>query len=142
MSKARIRITKKDTRKLKQLIRDVPQMVDAAGRKAVTEMTNDMKQSMLESPPDTSKSYRRGGAAHHPSFPDHPPRPDTSSLFNSIRWKDAGRLKWHIEDGVLHGIYMEWGTETVQARPFAAPVFENWRNAEFLPFMVRELNFG
>jgi hypothetical protein len=131
-----IRITAKDTRELQRLIREVPARLDAAGRKAATEMVSEMKLSMLDSPPDTSKSYGKG---HHPSFPDNPPRPDMSSLINSIRWEDAGKHMWHHMDGVAHGLFMETGTESVQARPWVAPVYEDWRNNKFLPFLKREL---
>lgn len=85
-----------------------------------------VKLIMGTSPP--GHVYRRGSIEHTASLPGYPPTPDIGSLVGSIHVEKDGASPhtFYVADGVQHGIYQEIGTSTIAARPFMAPVFEQW----------------
>lgn len=126
-----------DLRKLIAYRADLPDKADQALRAAAEDMTTEMKLSFGTGP--AGETYTRDGVSHVASAPGFPPNPDTNALMNSLRWMPAGRLRYEIRDGVQHGIYMELGTETIEARPFMTPVFERYRQGQFADTVARIL---
>lgn len=126
-----------DLSKLRSYRADLPDKADQALRASAEDMTTEMKLSFGTGPGD--KTYTRGGVTHVASAPGDPPNSDTGSLLNSLHWEGIGYLHYEIRDGVQHGIYMELGTETIEARPFMYPVFERWRQGVFADLLARIL---
>jgi len=126
------RLTRKDTRKLQDLVRTSPEKADAALRKMAEEMVSDIKLSFNTSPP--GRTYTRGGVTHVASVEGYPPNVDIGTLRASIGWSPDGRLRYLVHDGVEYGIHLEDGTEHMGPRPFMAPAFEARRRtfAQFL----------
>jgi len=126
-----------DLSKLIAIGKDLPDNADKALRAAAEAMTTQMK--LLFGTGEGDKVYTRGGITHVASAPGDPPNSDTGSLMNSLRWERVGDLHYEIRDGVAHGIYMELGTETIAARPFMYPVFEDWRTNGLFGDMVTRM---
>lgn len=114
-----IRITKDDRAKLQQIIRDNPNTLNQLVRAIAQDITSEIVLSF--------------GAS--PSIPGDPPGVDTGALRASMRWEMDGRLKAFVFDGVLYGVYLEYGTTRMPARPFVNPVFERWRRGAFTRFI-------
>lgn len=114
-----LRITRYQKQKLQQLIQQNPQRLDQLGRAVSEAMVNEIKVSF--------------GAS--PSSPGDPPGVDTGALHASMRWAPAGKFRYWIHDGVLYGLPLEYGTDTIAARPFVNPVFERWRQGELARFI-------
>jgi HK97 gp10 family phage protein len=49
---------------------------------------------------------------------------DTGALLGSIHAEDKGDAVWWVADGVEYGIYQEFGTHRIAARPFMTPAVE------------------
>jgi hypothetical protein len=114
-------------RELERIIRQHPTQADNWLRGVAQQMENEVKLSMTQSPA-TGNTYSRGrNRTHTASSPGNPPRPDVGALMGSIRSKRRGGLHYEIRDGVEYGVYLEYGTEAIAARPFMRPVFEDWR---------------
>lgn len=114
-----VRIAKKDTAIMDRIIRETPERMERAGAAMAQEMLNDIVLSFGTSP----------------SSPGDPPGVDTNTLRPSMRWKPDGRLRWVIHDQVEYGVFLEFGTERMAARPFISPVFEAWRAGKWREFM-------
>lgn len=112
-----MRVTK-DTRVLQRLIRETPERADDLLRAAAEEIKNDIVLSFTVSP----------------SSPGEPPGVDSDALRGSMRSKPDGRMRYLVMDGVEYGVYLELGTEKMAARPFVAPMFEEWRRRKFTAF--------
>lgn len=136
MSKSDFRI-EIDLSKLVAFRNALPGKADQALRASAEDMTTEMKLSFGTGP--AGETYVRNGVEHIASTPGFAPNSDTGSLYSSLRWEPAGVLRYEIRDGVSHGIYMELGTETIEARPFMTPVFERWRQGAFADMVMRIL---
>lgn len=110
---------RKDTRKLQQLIRETPDKADQLVRGAAQEIVNDIVLAFSD---------------QSPSPPGQPPGVDTGELRASMGWTADGRLRAVVHDGVEYGVYLELGSEKMPARPFVAPVVEEWRQRKFGQF--------
>jgi HK97 gp10 family phage protein len=119
-------------RKLEQLIQTTPGRANQLLRGAATEIVGDIVLSFGTSP--DGREYQRGGVTHIASQPGYPPNVDTGTLRASMRWEQESPLRMVIHDGVLYGIFLEYGTEKMEARPFVTPVFEQWRQRKFREF--------
>lgn len=118
-----------DTLLMRTIRKALPDKLNEILRQGGEQMVNEMKLSMGSSPP--GETYVRGGVSHVASVPGEPPNPDSGSLLGSIRGNPSGHLRYRIEDGVEHGLYMEFGTETVEPRPWMNPIFNKWRDGLF-----------
>lgn len=116
-----------DTTLLDRLIRDVPEEADRWLRGVGNQIVDEIVLSFGDSPP--GREYRRKSVVHVASQPGYPPNVDTGALRASIRLVKIGRLHYQVQDGVEYGAYLEVGTESIGARPFVAPVFNEWREA-------------
>lgn len=112
-----------DRRVLDRLIRETPEQADALLRGVAEEIVSDIKLSFGPSP----------------SRPGDPPGVVTGDLRASIAWTPQAPLRIFVHDGVVYGVYQELGGEHMPARPFMAPVFEEWRRRKLATFAR---NFG
>ncbi|MEL7434240.1 MAG: hypothetical protein AAFN11_09855 [Chloroflexota bacterium] len=119
-----------DTRKLEQIIRDLPGSIDDFLGGVAVSMVGDMQTRMDDSPAD-GITYRRGNITHVASSPGNAPRPDTGELKASLNNAPRGKHEQIIADGVEHGRHQELGTEFIEPRPFMVPTFEEWRRGKF-----------
>lgn len=122
-----------DVRELQRLARQIPAQIDRVAAGAAEAMLAEIVQSFNTSP--DGAEYQRGGVTHVASMPGHPPNIDTGTLSRGMRARRVGTAHYEIVDGVEYGIYLELGTENMEARPFVAPVFEDWGNGEFGRFI-------
>lgn len=127
-----------DTRRLQQIIKSQPEMLEKVMDGMADEVVSDIKEGINLSPP-TGRAYKKRGVVHYASESGKPPRPDTGEMLAGIRWKPDGRFKRRIEDGTEYGIHMEIGTPTVRPRPFFTPVFEIWAVRKFRDFLKKGL---
>lgn len=115
--------------KLKAIMAQNPAMVDEVLRTAGAGMLGDILLSFNTSP--GGREYVRGGVVHVASVEGYPPNVDTGALRASMTVQKQGEGEYWIQDGVEYGLYLEEGTENMGARPFVAPVFDDWRKAKF-----------
>lgn len=92
---------------MEQLLRDEPAKVENFLDWMAESIVTDAKLSMGESP----------------SAPGGPPGVDIGTLWNSITWEPTAPRERTISDGVDYGIYLEYGTEKMAARPWMVPAF-------------------
>jgi len=119
-----------DTRKMNAIAAQLPRGIDSLLAGVGEEMAGDMKMGMVDSPADGEWH-----GDHQASSPGNPPRPDTGELMGSITHSPYGKDARVIHDQVEHGAYQEFGTETIEPRPWMKPVFEAWRNGKFSQFI-------
>lgn len=115
---------KVDLSKLRQIAQQEPARVDAWMRGVAQTITDDVKLSFGSGP--GGRTYKRKKRYHIASSPGYAPNVDTGTLRASIKWKPTGKLKYQISDGVHYGVYLEYGTSRMAARPFMGPVFTDW----------------
>ncbi len=103
-------------------------------------MRNEMILGMRNSPPDTSKRSKvrktgtRAQRFHNPSFPGNPPRPISGGrggLMGSLL-VDEDELKGEVRVGSIitdppYPAFLEEGTDRMEARPWAEPVYARHR---------------
>lgn len=112
-----------DLRELQRLRSAHVDKANNALKAAAIEGVTIVKMSMENSPPGNT-TYRRGNKTHTASSPGNAPRVDMGTLVNSIKWENAGRLRYIVSDGVVYGVYLEFGTEKMAARPFMSPMLD------------------
>jgi HK97 gp10 family phage protein len=111
-----------DKRKLEQMIRQQPRVVDDALRETGLEIVMDAQTSMGSSPP--GRTY----GSHVASQPGYPPNPDSGALRASIHLRKTAN-GYVVEDGTDHGYLQEVGTSRMKARPFLRPAFVRGKQA-------------
>lgn len=111
--------------KLQMIIAQNPALADEILRSAGAGMLGDILLSFNTSP--AGRSYERGGVVHVASVEGYPPNVDTGALRASMNVQKQREGEYWIQDGVEYGLYLEDGTENMGARPFIAPVFDEWR---------------
>lgn len=116
-----------DKRKLEQLIRNQPGMIDDLLRETAIELVSDVQFSFGSSPP--GRTHQRGKRTHVASRAGFPPNVDTGRLRASITWRRRRAGEYEVSDGTEYGYGLEVGTSGVAARPFMRPAFERARNA-------------
>jgi len=100
-----------NTRKLDEILRNTPDKINDWMDGVAQEIVNDIKLSFGTSP----------------SAPGDPPGVDTGALRASMRWERGGQFQRIVYDGVEYGVYLEYGTSKMSARPFISPVFFEWQ---------------
>lgn len=101
----------KNTQRLELILRTTPENGERALRMVAEEMVTDIKLSFGTSP----------------SAPGEPPGVDTGTLKGGIMATPDGPGRILIHDQVEYGVYLEFGTERMDPRPWMTPVFEAWR---------------
>jgi HK97 gp10 family phage protein len=72
--------------------------------------------------PKTGRVYRRRGVEHQASAPGEAPASDTGNLANSADTQyEKANLLGRVNFSAEYGSDLEWGTENMEARPFARP---------------------
>lgn len=129
----RVRI---DRRKLDALIRETPERADDMLLGAAEAMLGEIKLSFGTG--KQGRKYRRrkdgAGAWHIASAPGGPPAIDMGALAGGMRVERVRRLEYRIADSVAYGVFLEYGTSKMAARPFVMPVVERWRAGGFAAF--------
>lgn len=115
---------KVDLSKLRLIAQQEPRRVDAWLRGVAQAMTDDVKLKFNTGP--GGQTYKRKKRYHIASSPGYPPNVDTGTLRASIKWARGAPLSYRISDGVGYGVYLEYGTSRMVARPFMGPVFTDW----------------
>jgi hypothetical protein len=110
-----------DKRKLQELERRHPGKANDVLRAAAFEGERIAKSSM--------------GPGPSPSAPGEPPHVQTGALRAGIHAAPAGTLRWKVANSVDYGIYLEFGTRRMSARPFMGPMAEELRR--MLPDLFR-----
>jgi len=54
---------------------------------------------------------------------------DTGALKNSIRASPVSNLTWQVAVGQFYGIYVEFGTHRMPARPYLVPAVDDLRSS-------------
>ena len=109
-----------------KLIADEPDKLDKWLSGIGNAMLSDIVMSFGTSP--GGRTYKRGKIVHVASRAGNPPNVDIGTLRASMRLEKKGDLHYEITDGVEHGILMEEGTQTIEPRPFVAPVFMKYQD--------------
>lgn len=78
--------------------------------------------------PKTGRVYRRGGVTHQASAPGEAPASDTGRLVGSIETEyDEDELTGRVVARVAYGEMLEYGTQTIEPRPFMRPALARYR---------------
>ena len=80
----------------------------------------------LKSGPASGRTYFRGGVSHKASAPGQYPMSDTGRLQSSIQFNMAtpASLRGDVGTNIKYGLYLEFGTSTMAARPWLLPSFK------------------
>jgi HK97 gp10 family phage protein len=70
---------------------------------------------------DAQASMKGGGSPHHASQPGDPPNVDTGFLRGSVDVEAMGETQAMVGVGAEYGLYLEYGTSKMAARPFLTP---------------------
>ena len=71
----------------------------------------------------TGKVYTRGGVSHQASAAGEAPASDTGGLAGSINHEREKNMRWSVFSRMMTSVWLEYGTEHIEARPFFRPVF-------------------
>jgi HK97 gp10 family phage protein len=132
------RYSRVDTKKLQRIARQLPQRLDAVGRKAAAEMVADVVGSFGTSPPGVTYQLYSPRRTHVASVAGYPPNSDTGALRASIEWETAGKLRYAVLAGTEYAAWLEFGTRDMAARPFLTPVFDEWRARKLRDLLKNE----
>jgi phage gpG-like protein len=121
-----------DTRILERIIADLPDKIDSFIEEVANEMLNDVVLSFGSSPPGIE--YKRGDSVHVASSAGYPPNPDTGTLKASMTVSRERANERIVHDQTEYGVYQEYGTEAIEARPFLGPVARSWQNQKLAEF--------
>jgi HK97 gp10 family phage protein len=95
-----------------------------------TERVRDEAVRLILETDKTGRTYVRRGVEHQASAPGEPPASDRGQLVNSIRTEhDSVLLVGRVVVDAEHGKYLEYGTQTMEPRPFMRPALVNTRAA-------------
>lgn len=132
----KVRIVDEVTPGLKRLRQKIPDALRDVIRGIAYDVRNSAM-TAITSGPKTGHTYKRGGVSHQASAPGEAPASDTGDLLDHItvaarpRYTDVGAE-------VLHGLYMEEGTKTVEPRPWLLPSYEE-HSGRIEAALIREL---
>jgi hypothetical protein len=129
-----------DTRILDRIAAQLGDKIDDFIGEAANEMLNDVVLSFGSSPPGIE--YKRGDSVHIASAPGYPPNPDTGTLRGSMMVSREQANERLIHDQTEYGVYQEYGTEEIEARPFLGPVVHAWQNQKLADFARQRFDFG
>ena len=112
--------------------------------RGVIKGTEALKTRMVErimQPPKTGKFYKRGkDRLHQASAPGQSPANDYGNLVKSITTKyDEPKLEGTVNVGAKYAEALEYGTQKMEARPFARPALQETTPA-IRQFITDEVN--
>ncbi len=112
-----------DTRRLNQILRDLPGNARAAVATIAHEIEGQAKVSMGEE--KHGEVYLvQGGIEHQASAPGEAPAMDTGNLVNSIQVEMTGPAAAVVYTNVEYALYLEFGTIDMEPRPFLQPAVD------------------
>lgn len=125
----RIEITIDDRllrRKVDRFIKDMPRQADTATDQSAQQLASLIRDDVLNrlgSGEATNVSHVEGaeGSVHYPSIPGEPPSPITSNYRNSWSSRRIANALHRVSTGQERGVWLEFGTRTMQPRPHVAP---------------------
>jgi HK97 gp10 family phage protein len=135
-----IKVEGTDTLRIKfsKMSREIDKELKRELNKLGLEMLSFIRKSMKDSPPDTSKVYKRTKKKliHNPSFPGNFPRPDSGNLIKNITYHTTYRgLTVGDHDKTPYAVFLESGTRKMEARPFIVPTWE-----KYIPTIENRMN--
>lgn len=110
-----------DVDKLHQLAAQIPGGAAAVVQKLAQDCEGHAKRQMEGE--RTGRIYLHGRVEHQASAPGEAPAVDTGFLKNSIVAQPEKPLRWVVLVGAVYGIWLEYGTTHMAARPFMLPAF-------------------
>jgi len=87
--------------------------------------------NLMAAGPHTGRIYQRGNITHQASAPGEPPAVDTGTLTNSGGAERLAQNLWAVFFSARHAALLEYGTPTIEARPFLRPAVERFRQAYY-----------
>lgn len=118
-----------DDRAMMALIRETPDLFDEwMGDDVCAEIVEDIQSKFNSGPP--GRAYRRGGSTYIASSPGYPPNDYTGELKESYHYSKSRQGEYIIADGVPYGVYVEYGTSKMAARPHVNVTIEEWRRGK------------
>ena len=91
-----------------------------------TEGVKEEALSLIANSPATGRTYQRRGVTHVASSPGNPPRNDTGTLTSRTRTQyEYERLLGRVVFSTNYAAALEYGTEKVEARPYARVSLQN-----------------
>lgn len=103
-------------------------MLGLAVRKAAHDVMASAK-TAIQTGPKTGRTYKRNkrGKLHQASGPGEAPATDTGQLVNSITTKSVTRFASEVRVHSEYGMHLEYGTTSMDARPFMGPAVNTVR---------------
>lgn len=108
--------------RLDELIRTTPDQADKAIRAAAQEGRNRAVLSIQERSPGEEQTRYDPRRVVTAADPGETPNTDTGNLVNSIQVQRLGEFSQAIIVGAEYGPWLEFGTATMEARPFMTPM--------------------
>ena len=78
--------------------------------------------------PKSGRIYPRSSGEHQASAPGEAPAIDTGALVNSVGMEMVSSLTAQVGTDKEYGLYLEYGTARVAARPWLTPAVEQERD--------------
>ena len=125
MGKGRIEITgdKEYIALVERIKKELPKRLDAALFTGATDTMNEAKKS-IQGHQSSGNVYQRGSISHTASTAGNPPNSDTGNLVQNITiQKINGGYDIGSRKGAPYGVYLEFGTSKMGARPWLTPAF-------------------
>jgi|AKVG01.1.fsa_nt_gi HK97 gp10 family phage protein len=82
---------------------------------------------LIRKPSKPGKTYKRRGVTHTASAPFNPPNADTGNLMSNIKVVRERMLNYTVGtrgSGAPYGLYLEFGTSKMKARPWLSPAVD------------------
>jgi HK97 gp10 family phage protein len=109
-----------DPSKLNAMLESVDQYLEYAA----TDCEKKIKKS-ITSGSKSGEQYTRNNTIHQASAPGEAPANDTGRLAGSVKAKKINKNHYQVDIAAEYALYLEFGTSTVQPRPFIIPAFLN-----------------
>jgi len=117
------RAVKLDKRVLERLQRKAPYVADRIIRRLAMASLAYVTDELLGHG-EQYRPYPRGSKVHWSSMPGLPPNIDTGALKASMNVQPLAPGVYALRDGVEYGVWLEYGTTRMAARPFMLPMIE------------------
>lgn len=124
--------TRIDDRRLRDVIKGMPQVIEDAISEEMAEIEADVKLAMAE------EKHGRWYGDHQASAPGESPAVDSSDLTESIKHQLLSTTEGVVGTNVEYAPALEYGTSRMAARPFFTPAAERAQK-RFLERVARAL---
>jgi len=88
--------------------------------------TQSLAVSSIQKKSISGRTYKRGNIIHVASAPGSPPNTDTGNLVKNITIERENDLSYNVgsRKGAPYGLYLEFGTRNIKARPWLSPAVD------------------